>query len=145
MVGEETGSLRWESPRIGWWVSESGLLTSQADGDGGWVLFDTCTHQIRQRGDAVGLCQAIMQVGSKADAQFAAGFLETYKRVAATTAQVAAGSGADLSQPSPLADVVFGQIVVQRQMGIVQDGQELISLGMQQAQRRVQVWIGCLG
>ena len=112
----------------------------------GWrVLFGLGAHQVGQRGDAVVGRQSIMQIGPEADAQFSTGLLETYERVAAATAQITSRSGADLSQPGIFADVVFGQVVMQRQMGIVQHGQELICLGMQQGQRRVQVWIGCLG
>src|SRR3954454_7161957 len=60
------------------------------------------------------------------------------KSIAAVTADVAAGPGADLAPGDVAADIVLRAVGVQRGLGTVQHHQQLIFVGMQPYQQAVQ-------
>src|SRR5438552_2727594 len=76
--------------------------------------------------------QPVVQKLPKGNAGLAARFLEAQKRVPAATTQVTPRAAADFPQAGILANVGFRQVVVQRQMRMLQHCQQAFPLGMEQ-------------
>ena len=70
--------------------------------------------QFSQLWNEMGLFQSILEVLPERDFQFAACFLQGRKGVSASPARFTSGSAADLAPFHVVADAVFAQIVVQR-------------------------------
>src|SRR3954469_13733483 len=82
--------------------------------------------------------ESAAQIVPDRDAEFIASLGEAQKSIAAVTADVAAGPGADLAPGDLAADIVLRAVDVQRGLGTVQHHQQLIFVGMQPYQQAIQ-------
>ena len=81
--------------------------------------------QFSQLWNEVGFFQSILEILPERDFQFPACFLQSCKGVSAAPACFTSGSAADFASFHVVADAVFAQIVVQRDVRVPQHQEEL--------------------
>jgi len=96
------------------------------------------SHQVRKGRDHGCARQPIIEKLPERHSQLAARLLQPQERVPASLAKIATRAAAHLPQPRVLADVALRQVVMQRQVGVLQHRQKFIAFGTQQPQRVVQ-------
>src|SRR5471030_2653032 len=80
----------------------------------------------------------------KCDALLCTGLVEAEEGVSAVASEVAAGASTDLALGDLAADVVFGAVGVQRNLGPVENLQQLTLVGLQPCQQAVESDEACL-
>src|ERR1035441_5227461 len=96
-------------------------------------------HQLGQGEDFMHSAYAIPKILPEGNAQLSTSLLQADKGVAATPAQLAPRAGADLPFLRPFPDVVFREVVVQRNLRTLQDEQEIVAFLVNPPQGFVQV------
>ncbi len=73
---------------------------------------------------------SVPNIGPERDAKLSTSLLQTQKRVATATAKLASSSCADVSLLRVFADVIFRQVVVQRNFRAIENHEQMLSLGV---------------
>src|ERR1017187_4569030 len=102
-------------------------------------LLGRLPHQFRQGKDFTRSAYAILKIPPEGYAQLPACLLQTDKGVAAAPAQFAPRAGADLPPLRPLPNVALREVVVQRNLGPLQNQQQVAPLRVNSPQGLVQV------
>ena len=76
------------------------------------------------------LANSVPKIAPERDAKLSTSLLQTQKRVATATAEVASSSRADVSLLHVFSDVIFRKVVGQRNLRAIENQQEMFPLGV---------------
>ncbi len=95
-------------------------------------------YEVGQVRDSVGQGNAVKQVLPEGDAVFFTGFFQAGEGIATSSPILGSGAAADFAFHDVLADIVFAEVVVQRDIGPFQDQPQFGFVVRQTLERQVE-------